>query len=147
MYIRLSCRQGRVAQIRFVPSPSNYTGLFSSGDEFAIIRLSLAKAPTADNIVPAIAMKYFRDGVESANWMSMYSLQVTSTCSHAGKRVNQISIFSPTCCPTTSMPLQLSPSLCLQKSSRQRVSVTLWLASVISLLGMRAGLWTSYSYP
>ena len=67
-------------QWRVVPNREPFTGLFATGTPFGLIRASLATAPSPDSpesvITPGIAIKLFRDGVHSANFMAMYSLNV-----------------------------------------------------------------------
>jgi len=67
--------QGR---LRITNNPKNYTGMFTSGSDSLIIRMSLAKQPTSTGGVveylPGVVVKYFRDGIPSANSFVMYSL-------------------------------------------------------------------------
>lgn len=51
-----------------------YTGLFESGTDNALLRVSLAKPAEEKNIVPGIAIKLFADGQESVNIFAMNSL-------------------------------------------------------------------------
>ena len=51
----------------------NYTGLFQ-GETNAMVRLSLATAPSRSGTTPGIAVKLFRDGLPSANFVAMNSL-------------------------------------------------------------------------
>merc|ERR1739838_522250 len=67
---------GNVAKIKFVSSGDHpYTGIFRGANN-GIARLSLAEEPVAsvNKFIPAIAMKFLRDGVEAANVAAMYSL-------------------------------------------------------------------------
>lgn len=48
----------------------SYTGLFS-GETKSIIRLSLTRAQSASGFAPGIAVKLFRDGMPSANFVAM----------------------------------------------------------------------------
>jgi len=69
---------GAVATVRYVPvsNPFNYTGIFRSGSDSAIIRFSAAAAPDTnpDSVTPGIAIKFLRDGMSSGNAFAMYSL-------------------------------------------------------------------------
>jgi len=57
---------------------NNYTGIFATGSDNAIIRLSLAKETTVEGgvvaYVPALVIKYLRDTVPSANSFAMCTL-------------------------------------------------------------------------
>lgn len=56
---------GTEARLRFVVNPagaSQYTGIFQSGAECVIGRLSVATKPTATRSVPGLALKFFIDG-------------------------------------------------------------------------------------
>eukprot|EP01001_Neometanema_parovale_P006412 NODE_2774_length_1344_cov_170.094185_g2636_i0.p1 GENE.NODE_2774_length_1344_cov_170.094185_g2636_i0~~NODE_2774_length_1344_cov_170.094185_g2636_i0.p1 ORF type:complete len:402 (-),score=113.07 NODE_2774_length_1344_cov_170.094185_g2636_i0:139-1293(-) len=65
---------GSVCQFKFVAAPGTpYTGVFKTGGS-GFIRFSAAKEPSSDNITPGYGLKIFRDGRQSANWMSMPSL-------------------------------------------------------------------------
>jgi len=50
-----------------------YTGLFKGAD-YGYIRHSSAVAPDDEIITPGIGVKFFRDGMDSANFVSMYLL-------------------------------------------------------------------------
>jgi len=69
---------GAVATVRFVPTPNpfNYSGIFRSGSDSAIVRFSAAASPDTnpDNLTPGIAIKFLRDGIPSGNAFAMYSL-------------------------------------------------------------------------
>ena len=52
-----------------------YTGLFNEGSPHAMVRLSLAAPSDASQTTPGIAVKFFRDGIKSANFMAMYRLE------------------------------------------------------------------------
>lgn len=69
---------GAVARFRFVASraaASRYTGIFQSGAECAIGRLSVATKPTDSRFVPALALKFFIDGKHpSVNLQIMNSI-------------------------------------------------------------------------
>jgi len=69
---------GAHGKVRFVSSGSHpYTGIFEGADH-GIIRLSSAVAPTAgekgQSIAPGMGLKFLRDGVDSANLVSMWSV-------------------------------------------------------------------------
>ena len=76
---------GNVGKVKFVPVENNegYTGIFEGADQ-GFIRLSLAKKPDTskktaaeayNNFAPGIALKFLRDGVESASMVAMYSVE------------------------------------------------------------------------
>ena len=66
---------GAVGKVEFVPNPSNFTGMFSKAD-FGLVRLSSAVQPTSSQpLAPGMGLKWLRDGVDSANLVSMYSLE------------------------------------------------------------------------
>jgi len=65
---------GNTATVKFTPVSNNegYTGIFASGADHALIRLSLAKQPdqtkttaaeALDNFIPGFGLKFLRDGV------------------------------------------------------------------------------------
>jgi len=67
---------GNVAKVKFVSSGDHpYTGVFR-GAKYGIARLSLAKEPSQDelNTAPGIALKFLRDGVDSANVVAMFGV-------------------------------------------------------------------------
>ena len=68
---------GAVGKVRFVAeSSSPYTGIFKGAD-LGLIRLSSAAAPTADSkspLAPGMGLKFLRDGIDSANLVSMWSV-------------------------------------------------------------------------
>jgi len=72
--------QGLVAKFKWVPYEFHpYTGLFESGGDYGILRVSLAKEPPvrpgeAGTFVPGLSVKLFRDNRPSANFMAMFSL-------------------------------------------------------------------------
>lgn len=66
-----------------VENNQNYTGIFKSGSDFALIRFSLTHKPDIsktlakdayDNFVPSFAVKFLRDGVHSGNLFGAFSL-------------------------------------------------------------------------
>jgi len=73
-YIHSVAAHGKV---RFVSSGNHpFTGIFKGADH-GIIRLSSAAEPTADGkqpLAPGMGLKFLRDGVDSANLVSMWSV-------------------------------------------------------------------------
>ena len=65
---------GVVAKAKFVSNGEHsYTGLFK-GSDYGLVRLSSAAAPSATNpLIPGMAVKFLRDGIDSANFVSMNS--------------------------------------------------------------------------
>lgn len=51
-----------------------YTGLFQTGTPHALVRLSVATKPLFGRTIPGLAVKFLRDGMPSANFVAMYSL-------------------------------------------------------------------------
>lgn len=68
--------RGAVARFRFVPSKSahGYTGIYESGSDCIIGRLSLAIKPTKTTTVPGLALKFFISGHKSENLHIMNSI-------------------------------------------------------------------------
>lgn len=70
---------GVVAQIEWVAEPNQpYTGLFRGGEN-GFMRFSAAKSydtskPAAENFTPGFAIKMFRDGTYSGNFVAMFSV-------------------------------------------------------------------------
>ena len=65
---------GTVAKAVFESAPgSTYTGLFQ-GSNYMIIRTSVATPPKGNKIAPGVAIKLFRDGLPSANFVAMWAL-------------------------------------------------------------------------
>ncbi len=66
---------GAVARFRFVSTKaaSGYTGIYESGADCVIGRLSMATKPTKTTIVPGLALKFFISGHESVNLQIMNS--------------------------------------------------------------------------
>ena len=62
-----------MGKVKFNPSSgSPYTGIFKGAD-LGLIRLSSATEPTPDTkLGPGMGLKFLRDGVDSANLVSMY---------------------------------------------------------------------------
>ncbi len=52
----------------------DYTGIFKEGCPNTLVRLSHAVAPDATQTAPGMGVKFFRDGIKSANFVSMYKL-------------------------------------------------------------------------
>eukprot|EP00591_Stephanopyxis_turris_P016138 CAMPEP_0195538516 /NCGR_PEP_ID=MMETSP0794_2-20130614/49572_1 /TAXON_ID=515487 /ORGANISM="Stephanopyxis turris, Strain CCMP 815" /LENGTH=331 /DNA_ID=CAMNT_0040672505 /DNA_START=221 /DNA_END=1213 /DNA_ORIENTATION=- len=57
---------GYVGLAKFVPAQNKFTGIFETGAEHALIRMSL-NGPPESGIRPSIACKFFRNNVPSAN--------------------------------------------------------------------------------
>jgi hypothetical protein len=66
---------GAEARFRFVSSKSvkGYTGIYESGSDCVIGRLSMATKPTKTTTVPALALKFFISGHKSENLQIMNS--------------------------------------------------------------------------
>lgn len=66
---------GAEARFRFVASkgPGRYTGIYESGSDCVIGRLSMATKPTKTTTVPALALKFFIAGHASVNLQIMNS--------------------------------------------------------------------------
>jgi hypothetical protein len=66
---------GAEARFRFVSTKSSrgYTGIYESGSDCVIGRLSVATKPTKTSIVPALALKFFISGHKSKNLQIMNS--------------------------------------------------------------------------
>jgi len=67
---------GPVIKVRYVPVPNpfNYTGIFKTGSDSAIMRFSAAVAPIPFDprgVTPAVAIKFLRDQIPSANGFAM----------------------------------------------------------------------------
>jgi len=69
---------GATGKVRFVSSGDHpYTGIFAFGADQGIIRLSFAVQPYADgSIAPGMGLKFLRDGIDSANLVSSWSVNV-----------------------------------------------------------------------
>jgi hypothetical protein len=66
---------GAVCPIKFISNNShNFTGVFS-GIEHGLIRLSLAKKPDKNKMIPGAAVKFLLDEIPSLNFMAMASLE------------------------------------------------------------------------
>lgn len=66
---------GAVAKVQFVAKSNPFTGIFQ-GAKNGFIRLSSAVEPAKDNtgLAPGMGLKFLRDGIDSANLVSMYSV-------------------------------------------------------------------------
>ena len=67
---------GTVAKVEWqVKNDIGYTGIFE-GAEHGYIRMSFAAQPSPNlvNTTPGIGVKFLRDGVDSANFVAMYSV-------------------------------------------------------------------------
>jgi len=69
---------GAVGKVVFVPSGSTFSGMFSKAD-FGLVRLSSAAQPstswlTPQPLAPGMGLKWLRDGIDSANLVSMFSV-------------------------------------------------------------------------
>ncbi len=69
---------GATGKVRYVSSGDHpYTVIFAFGADQGIIRLSSAVQPTADgSISPGMGLKFLRDGIDSANLVSSWSVNV-----------------------------------------------------------------------
>jgi len=65
---------GAVGKVSFRPANNtfNFSGIFHGAD-YGLIRLSSALEPK-DYIAPGMGLKFLRDGMDSANLVSMYSV-------------------------------------------------------------------------
>ncbi|CDW86121.1 UNKNOWN [Stylonychia lemnae] len=81
---------GNTATAKFTPVSNNqgYTGIFQSGADHAVIRLSLAKQPDStkptpaqaeDNFIPGFGLKFLRDNTHSGNLVAMYGVDGANT--------------------------------------------------------------------
>ena len=66
---------GVMAKVRFVPTANNgYTGLFASGSDHSLLRLSVTGDPADRGFAPGLAWKAFVDGKPSRNVSALYTL-------------------------------------------------------------------------
>jgi hypothetical protein len=76
---------GNVAKVQFTTVQNNegYTGIFETGADHGLIRLSAAKKPdetkktakeAIDNFIPGFGLKFLRDGVHSGGLVAMYGV-------------------------------------------------------------------------
>jgi len=68
--------RGSLAAVKFnvVANPKGHTGLFATGGDSCIARLSTALDPSKGAFTPGMAIKCYRDNQPSGNIISMYSL-------------------------------------------------------------------------
>ena len=69
---------GTVGKVEFVHNGTKYTGMFDTA-QYGYIRLSVAANPstsflTPQPLAPGMGLKWLRDGMDSANLVSMYSV-------------------------------------------------------------------------
>ena len=65
---------GNVATVKYESiGTHSYTGMFKGADH-ALVRLSLAEGAKPEATTPGIGVKFFRDGMKSANFVAMYTL-------------------------------------------------------------------------
>lgn len=79
---------GNVGQVEFVPQGTNeYTGVFK-GAKYGLLRFSVAKKPDEtkksaqeanENFTPGFGLKFFRNGIPSANTIAMYGVNGVPT--------------------------------------------------------------------
>ena len=76
---------GNTGMVKYTVAPNNegYTGIFASGADHGVIRLSAAKkydttkstaAEAYDNFTPGFGLKFLRDGVHSGDLVAMYGV-------------------------------------------------------------------------
>ena len=69
---------GNVSKVKFVSTgQGNFTGIFGADADYGFLRLSVAAGepnPDKVNLKPGMGLKFLRDGVDSANLVSMYSV-------------------------------------------------------------------------
>jgi len=70
--------QGSVIEVEYISYSHAYTGIFTSGCKFGLLRFSTASPVNIDGgssaMLPGIAIKFLRHYVHSANVFGMYSL-------------------------------------------------------------------------
>jgi hypothetical protein len=68
--------RGSLAPVKFTvtANPNGHTGLFATGGDSCVARLSTAINPTGGSFTPGMAIKCYRDNQPSGNIISMYSL-------------------------------------------------------------------------
>ena len=65
---------GATCKVKFVHKGGKYTGIFQGADH-GLIRLSSAAEPSSSQpLAPGMSLKFLRDGVDSANLVSMFSV-------------------------------------------------------------------------
>ena len=67
---------GAVGKVKFLPEPGHpYTGIFK-GANYGLVRFSSAAAPSKSQpLAPGLGLKFLRDGIDSANLVSMWSVE------------------------------------------------------------------------
>jgi len=73
--------RGALAPVTFTITGDSkgHTGLFATGGDSCVARLSLAANPTSIGFTPGMAIKCYRDGQASGNIIAMYSLDGQKT--------------------------------------------------------------------
>lgn len=75
--------QGVVAKVSWVPveNEGGYTGVFRTGSEQIIMRLSdsINQTSQTEGLMPSLAMKFLYDGIESENIMAMPSFEASDS--------------------------------------------------------------------
>jgi hypothetical protein len=66
-------RRAIVAQVRYLPEPTSYSGIYQSG-ALGLVRLSLTYSPEKRGFAPGIALKFFQDGAPSKDASFLNSL-------------------------------------------------------------------------
>lgn len=97
---KVNHRQGVVGQIEWISTGDHpYTGIFESGSETAIIRLSETQllTETSTGLLPSLAIKFLADGKKSANIVAMPSFDASTSWDffHAPMS-NRVTPFSDT---------------------------------------------------
>lgn len=65
---------GATGKVKFVHKGGKYTGIFQGAD-YGLIRLSSAAEPSSSQpLAPGMGLKFLRDGVDSANLVSMFGV-------------------------------------------------------------------------
>jgi len=69
---------GAVGKVSFHPNGSSFSGMFAAADH-GYIRLSSAAPPASSGLIkqplaPGMGLKWLRDGMDSANLVSMWSV-------------------------------------------------------------------------
>ena len=59
----------------------NFTGIYEGGSDLGLLRLSEANflLPESTGLTPSLAMKFLRDGMESANQLAIVSFEETDS--------------------------------------------------------------------
>ena len=66
----------------------DYTGIFNGGADYGYVRFSTATPPdtVTPNMKPGMGVKLLRDGQDSANFVSMYSVDGQDTLNFFAKQ-------------------------------------------------------------